>query len=886
MTSGKEIRDSFLRFFKEKGHKVLASSPLVPHGDPTLLFTNAGMVQFKSVFLGEESRECKKAATVQKCLRAGGKHNDLENVGRTARHHTFFEMLGNFSFGDYFKEEAITLAWEYLTKVLKLPSERLYITVFENDDEAASIWGEKVGLPAERIIQCGEKDNFWSMGDMGPCGPCSEIHYDQGKDVGCGRVECNVECDCDRYLEVWNLVFMQYNRDAEGTLTPLPHPSIDTGMGLERLAAVVQGKTNNYDTDLFKGTFRHIEEISGKKYGGSEEEDISMRVIADHIRAVTFLISDGVLPSNEGRGYVLRRIMRRAARHGRKLGLNEPFLCLVAGTVADDMGYAYSELVENRDFCAKVILHEEERFLETLDHGMRLLEEEAAKLKKSSSSMLPGDVAFKLYDTYGFPLDLTEDILKDDEITVDTTGFNRAMEKQKDAARQAWVGSGEEKVLPLYSKILGRIKAGGIDEVDFAGYEGLSAESEVLALISDGKAVERAVEGDEVEVVTGATPFYGESGGQAGDRGTIISSSGAAISVTDTKRPVPGLIVHMGKVKKGAVNKSDKVNLEVDEEWRANTARNHTATHLLHAALKQVAGDHVKQAGSLVEEGRLRFDFTHFTVLTIREVGKIEEIVNNRIWANTEVSTEALSLDEAQSRGATALFGEKYGEQVRVVTVPGFSMELCGGTHVKRVGDIGPFKIISESGIAAGVRRIEALTGLRAYKKGVQEEEELKEIGGLVKGHAGEIAKKVKNILAKHKNLESEVEKLKIKLASSGSKDLMKDVVEVEGVKVLPARIDGADGKTLRELMDNLKGKIGSGVVVLGSAEGDKVLLVAGVTDDLTDRLNAGKIIGEIATVIGGRGGGRADMAQAGGKDASKLDEALENSKKAVKNMI
>lgn len=879
--TGKEIRNSFLKFFEGKAHKVLESSPLVPHGDPTLLFTNAGMVQFKGIFLGDEERPSERAATAQKCLRAGGKHNDLENVGRTARHHTFFEMLGNFSFGDYFKEEAIEMAWEYLTKVLGLPEEKLIITIFNDDDEAGKIWEEKVGLPPEKIVRCGEKDNFWSMGDTGPCGPCSEIHFDQGEDVGCGRSECDVECDCDRYLEVWNLVFMQYNRDEKGTLTPLPRPSIDTGMGLERLAAVVQGKNSNFDSDLFSGIFRHIEELSEKKYGENEADDLSMRVIADHIRAITFLIADGVLPSNEGRGYVLRRIMRRAARHGRKLGLTDPFLHLTAGAVADEMGDTYPALRETRDYCAKVIVHEEERFLNTLEHGMHLLDEEVEKLRSEGSKVLPGALAFKLYDTYGFPLDLTEDILKDAGMTVDKEGFERSMTKQKDAARQAWTGSGEDKVSAIYAE-LGKK---GIKETDFVGYDSSECEGKVLAIIKEGKLIDSAHEGDVVEIVTDRTAFYGESGGQKGDAGEIFTSSGVLMAVDDAQKPIASLIVHKGLLKRGRLDLGEMARLKVDAEKRSATERNHSATHLLHSALKQVLGDHVNQAGSLVASDRLRFDFSHFTSLSQRELAKIEEIVNEQIWLNSAVATELLSIDEAKAKGATALFGEKYGHMVRVVTVPGFSMELCGGTHVAMSGEIGPFRIISEGGIAAGVRRIEAATGQRAYELSLKEREELEQIGELVRGKGGEIGKKVEALIVKQKNLENEINKLKEKLASSGGKDMMQDVIEVNGTKVLSIRIEDADAKSLRGLMDNLKSKIGSGVVVIGAPDGDKVLLIAGVTSDLTSQIHAGKIVGQIAPIVGGKGGGRPDMAQAGGKDVSKLNEALSRVKEIVAEM-
>ena len=832
-----------------------------------------------------------RAVSVQKCLRAGGKHNDLENVGKTARHHTFFEMLGNFSFGDYFKEEAIGLAWEFLTERLGLPKERLWVTIFRDDDEAGEIWRKSIGLPPDRIVRCGEKDNFWSMGDTGPCGPCSEIHFDQGEGVGCLTAGCGVECDCDRYLEVWNLVFMQWSRDEKGVLTPLPKPSIDTGMGLERLTSVVQGKNSNYDTDLFSGTFAHLQEISGKIYGKSQSDDISMRVIADHIRAVVFLLTDGVLPSNEGRGYVLRRIMRRASRHGRLLGMSGPFLYLTAGVVADELGDVYPDLIESRDYCADLIRHEEERFLATLDHGLKLLEEEIKKVKDAGTKpKLPGEVAFRLYDTYGFPLDLTEDILEGAGLTVERAGFDRAMEAQREAARLSWAGSGEGKAAAVYGEILNRLKKDeGIDETPFIGYQDIKAKGRILYILKDGIEVGEAVRGDEVEIITDRSPFYASSGGQVGDVGTIIPlrrDSGGLLAVSDTQKPVTGLIVHKGRVEKGALKAGETVELAVDLSRRRSTEKHHTATHLLHAALKSVLGDHVKQAGSLVEAGRLRFDFTHFSALTGRQVRSIEEMVNCEIWKGKKVHTEVLPLDEAKARGAAALFGEKYGHMVRVVTVPGFSMELCGGTHVENVGEIGPFKIVSEGGVAAGVRRIEAVTGESAYSRIVAEEDELRKIGALLKGKPGEIGRKVETLLMKQKSLEAQIESLKEKLASAGETDMLGRVKEAAGVKVLAEKVEGADSKTLRGLIDKLKGRIGSGVIALGSAEKGKALLIVGVTGDLTGTLQAGRIIGEIAPVIGGRGGGRPDMAQAGGQDVSKLGEALEKTISVVEKMM
>lgn len=881
--TGQEIRKSFLSFFKEKSHEVVKASSLVPYGDSTLLFTNAGMVPFKGVFLGDETRDYKKAVSAQKCLRAGGKHNDLENVGRTARHHTFFEMLGNFSFGDYFKEKAISMAWEFLTETVDLPKNRLWITVFKDDNEAFDIWNKKMNIDTDKIIRCGEKDNFWSMGNTGPCGPCSEIHYDQGAEVGCKKDDCTVECDCDRYLEIWNLVFMQFNKDEAGNVTPLPKPSIDTGMGLERLAAVVQGKKSNFDTDLFSGIFRHIEETCEKNYGDDKNDDISMRVIADHIRAITFLISDGVLPSNEGRGYVLRRIIRRASRHGKLLSMDKPFLYLTAGAVTDEMGKIYPELIESREHCLKVIFHEEERFLDTLDQGLKLLEDEIQKIKQSSSNQLAGDVAFKLYDTFGFPLDLTEDILRGEDITVKIAGFDEAMQKQKESSRQAWSGSGESTVAGVFKQLSSELISQGINEITFTGYDTLESEGEILAIISNDNLIDSAKEGDEVDIIANKTPFYGESGGQKGDRGTILSRCKKnVVSVIDTVTPMGNLIVHKGVIKKGAFKTGDIVELKVDESRRLAIRKNHTATHLLQAALKNVLGEHIKQAGSLVSEKKLRFDFSHFAPLTAMELQRIEYDIFKQILKNSKISTETLPIEEAKKRGAVALFGEKYGDSVRVVSVPDFSMEFCGGTHVNMTGDIGPFKLLSEGGVAAGVRRIEAITGEAAYSRLVDEENELKEVARLVKGNVGEIARKVETVIEKHKKLENEMKKVKQKQASSSSEDLAEKTVVIKGIKFLATKVDGANANSLRSLMDNLKVKIKSGIIVLVAVEGNKVLLIAGVTNDLTDKFHAGKIIGRIAPVVGGKGGGRPDMAQAGGKDPSKINEALELAKGVV----
>src|SRR3989339_2095559 len=702
--TGSEIRESYLTFFKSKGHTIVSSSPLVPKDDPTLLFTNAGMVQFKNSFLGMEDRGYSRAATSQKCVRAGGKHNDLENVGVTARHHTFFEMLGNFSFGDYFKKEAIAWSWEYLTDVMGLPKERLWITIYKDDDEAFRIWHDGMGVPAERIVRMGEKSNFWMMGETGPCGPCSEILYDQGEGTGCGKPTCNVECECDRHLEIWNLVFTQFDRDASGKLTPLPKPNIDTGMGLERLAAVVQGVTSNYDSDLFTGIIRFIEKISGRTYKKNDDDDISIRVIADHSRSITFLIGDGVLPGNEGRGYVLRRILRRAARHGKLLGLNRSFLHEVAQVVIDQMKEAYPELAQRAAYIRKVIESEEERFIETLDAGLRILQETVTNLKKDGLKTIPGDAVFKLYDTFGFPTDLTADIVRKDGFALDMEGFDRAMATQREKARESWKGSGQEAIAEVYP----RLSVEGI-ATEFAGYgyDGKPVMSQVTVLLKEGEAVEEIGEGDEAEVIVAQTPFYGATGGQVGDIGVITGGSSGAFAVfnvTDTIRPLENLISHLGTLQSGKLRKGDSVALQVFDETRRATEANHSGTHLLQTALKTVLGEHVKQSGSLVNAERLRFDFSHFSRIDEEELARIENEANRMIRANCPVETQVLPLAEAMKTGATAVFDERYGETVRVVGMGDMSRELCGGTHVGRTGEIGFLKIVHESSIAAGAR--------------------------------------------------------------------------------------------------------------------------------------------------------------------------------------
>lgn len=865
-----DLRKLFLEYFAARGHKVVPSSSLVPRNDPTLLFTNAGMVQFKGLFLGEERRDYTRAVTSQKCMRAGGKHNDLENVGHTARHHTFFEMLGNFSFGDYFKREAIAFAWEFLTDAVKLPKDRLWVTIYKDDDEAFELWRRIVDVPTERIVRLGEKDNFWSMGDTGPCGPCSEIIIDQGPDVSCGRSDCAVGCDCDRFLEIWNLVFMQYNRDETGKLTPLPKPSIDTGMGLERLSAVAQGVKSNFETDLFQPIIKEISGAAGAAYGRDRQADISYQVIADHLRAMTFLISDGVLPSNEGRGYVLRRIIRRASRYGRLIGIEKPFLYRLTGVVVDQMRDAYPELVDTREHVAKVALIEEERFASTLAAGLMLLNETTERLKASGSNLIPGDVLFKLYDTFGFPLDLVSDMARDNGLVLDEEGYRRAMEEQRARARAAWVGSGAEKVSPVYKEI-----AAETARPVFTGYDVLEDGGEIVSIIQDGRIVSEVAEGVEAEIVLDRTPFYPESGGQVGDKGDILAEF-AKFSVNDTVRPFGDLIVHRGVVKKGGFKKGNAVLARVDRAARLDTVRHHTATHILHAVLRSVLGEHVKQAGSLVAPDRLRFDFTHYAPLTEREKERIEELVNEHIIENHAVETRVMSLDEAVRTGAMALFDEKYGDTVRVVSVRDVSKELCGGTHAKASGDIGPFKILSESGIAAGVRRIEAVAGRRAYEFMRREGEALKEIARLVKSSDMDVVSRVERLLSQMKMVEKELGRYRDRLHALEAGDAASGARVIDGVKVLAKRIDGMDAKGLREFGDKLRDRLGSGVMALGSVKEAKANLVVMVSKDLTPRFNAGRIIKEMAALLGGTGGGRPDLAQSGGKEITKLDEALD----------
>ena len=882
--SSKELRTSFLDFFAERGHEIVPSSPLVPANDPTLLFTNSGMVQFKDVFLGRESRASQRAVTSQRCLRAGGKHNDLENVGYTDRHLTFFEMLGNFSFGDYFKRDAIRFAWEYMTEVLGLPPERLWCTVYLDDDEAASLWLDDIGIDKRRFARIGAEENFWSMGDTGPCGPCSEIFYDHGEGVP-GGPPGSADAEGDRYVEVWNLVFMQFDRNAQGELTPLPKPSVDTGMGLERLSAVMQGVHSVYDTDLF----RSLIEAAAAATGTQDLASNSLRVIVDHIRACSFLIVDGVLPGNEGRGYVLRRIVRRALRHGYKLGVEEPFFHSLVASLDAEMGQAYPELTEHRAHVERVLLQEEERFAETLDKGMRLLEGAIADLP--SGAALPGETVFKLYDTYGFPEDLTADIARERGLSVDRDGFERAMKGQRTRSRQASRFEALAHDLPSLS-----------EETEFLGYECLEADGEVVALFdAEANPVERLSKGDTGIVVLDRTPFYAESGGQVGDTGRLLAEPGrfaddavrmsgytgrlsdtphelfgaaAEFRVTDTRK-LDAAHGHIGSLASGELTVGATVSASVDAARRAATVLNHSATHLLHAALREVLGSHVQQKGSLVAPDRLRFDFSHYEPVGNDELDEIEALVNEQIRLNTAAETRVLPFDEAIAAGAIAFFGDKYGDDVRVLTLGEFSTELCGGTHVSRAGDIGLFKITSESGIAAGQRRIEAVTGRGALAWVNAGETVLREVAGLVKGSRDDVSDKVVQLIERARNLEREVAKLKSSLATGGGRDLLDEAEEVNGVQLLVARLDGADVKALRSAADRFKDKLRSGVVVLGSVEADKVYLVAGVTKDLTDRLHAGKLIKPVAECVGGSGGGRPDFAQAGGTLPDKLDEAL-----------
>ncbi len=875
MTSGNEVRKSFLDYFAKLDHTIVRSASLVPEKDPTLLFTNAGMVQFKNVFLGVEKLPYVRAANSQKCLRISGKHNDLEAVGRDTHHHTFFEMLGNWSFGDYYKAEAIEWAWELLSKEWGLPKDKLWATVFRDDDESAQLWLKISGLPLERVRRFGEEDNFWEMGETGPCGPCSEIHLDRGPEAcdmkgQLGHI-CQVNGDCGRYIELWNLVFIQYNRHEDRSLSELPAKHVDTGMGFERITAVLQGVLSNYDVDFMRDLITTTEEIAGRPYGMDPNADISFRVIADHARAISFLIADRVMPSNEGRGYVLRRLLRRGARHGRLLGLKDPFLFRIAATVAKVMGGAYPELRTEEQRIQQVIQAEEERFGETLEKGLVMLEEATAKLKQQKETVLPGDIAFRLYDTYGFPLDLTEDILRADQMAVDQAGFETLMEKQRSRGREA-----REQ-----TQIDARVQ---LDHpVRFIGYNHLEGESNVLAIYGNGVGKQEAVEGEEVDLFTAETPFYGESGGQVGDRGTIQTARGDILEIIDTQHPTPQLTAHRGRVKKGRFQVGDSVHLVVDKKHRQRTMLNHSATHILHAVLRNELGNHVRQAGSLVAPDRLRFDFNHTGSIPEEKLALIETHVNQRIREDASVSIQETDFDDAIRQGALAFFGDKYGDRVRVVKIGDFSTELCGGTHVHRSGEIGIFKLHFEGGVAAGVRRVEAFTGegaldlIRAY------EQRLKEIGELVRTSADDAVDKVKKLLERQRELEREIEKLRGEFGKNQIAELLAKRQNIDGVSVLITQVDGIDAKQLREIADQLKERLGSGVLVLASVGDKNVNLVASVTQDLVRRYHAGNIIKELAPMVGGGGGGRPDFAQAGGKEPAKLGAALKRAEEILR---
>ncbi len=862
--TGSQVRQKFLDYFSARGHRVVRSSSLVPANDPTLLFTNAGMNQFKDVFLGEERRDYTRAASSQKCVRAGGKHNDLDNVGYTRRHHTFFEMLGNFSFGDYFKQDAIAYAWELITKEYGLPKDKLYVTVFREDDEAEELWQKVAGVPKNRIFRLDEKDNFWQMGETGPCGPCSEIHYDlgpQGAEPG-REQEQFPEDGGGRFVEIWNLVFMQFDRDAAGTLTPLPRPSIDTGMGLERIAAVMQGVLSNYDTDLIRPVMLKAAELLGKQHGDDPRVDTVLRINADHARAAAFLIHDGVVPANEGRGYVLRKIMRRALRNARMTGTADPYLYKLTGFVAEHMRDAYPEMMDSVQRVARVVRDEEQRYATTFQVAERFFQDEA---KAAASGVLPGAAAFKLYDTYGLALDEQEDMAREHGLTIDRDGFTVEMEKQRTRARASWKGAEKANAKPEYL---------ALPRTEFVGRETLEAPATIAALL-------------DCEIALDRTPFYAEAGGQVGDTGVLVSvATGETVAVVESAvSGAPGKTVHRVKMV-GPVQVGDPVIAKVDVGSRHSTMRNHTGTHLLHAALRTVLGTHVKQAGSVVEPARLRFDFTHYTAMDRDELAEVERLVNEQILANREVHTDVMDLDKALSTGAMALFGEKYGEHVRVVSIDTFSKELCGGTHVARTGDIGLCKIVYEGSISAGVRRIEAITGEGALRRFQEAQQQLARVAGIVRSSENEVAEQLEKLVAKEKALEQELQQLKTKMAQASAGDLELQARDIKGVKVLSARLDGFDRTQLRTLADSLRNKWKSAVVVLATVEDGNVAIVSGVTKDLTSKVHAGKLAGVVAQAVGGKGGGRPDMAEAGGKDPAALDGALANVYVSVEGML
>jgi len=876
MRLARDIREAFLAFFERHGHRRVRSSALVPEGDPTLLFTNAGMVQFKNVFTGAEARDYKRAASSQKCLRVSGKHNDLENVGYTARHHTFFEMLGNFSFGDYFKREAIELAWEFVTREMGIPEGRLAATIFSGeeglppDEEARGFW--RAHLPEERIHALGKKDNFWSMGATGPCGPCTEIHFHVSDELPCPERSClGVACDCDRWMEIWNLVFMQFDAREDGRLEPLPAPSVDTGMGLERIAAVVQGVPSNWDTDLFQPLILEVSELCRRPYGRDPASDVSMRVIADHARATAFLIADGVLPGNEGRGYVLRRIMRRAIRHGKKLGLEEIFFDRAVLRVVAEMGRDYPELSQSRELIARVAAQEEGRFRQTIDQGLKLLADNAEWMDEGGRRVLPGRVAFQLYDTYGFPVDLIEVIGREQGFSVDHAGFEAEMEKQRARSRaaSAFLSTGDLRASPYFAALK------EIGQTRFTGYETTVDEAEIVALLADGKPVQAAPAGAKVEVIAERTPFYAEAGGQVGDTGAL-EGPGFRVEIEDTQRPVQGLIVHRGVVRSGEVRVGSRARFAVNGARRQSIRLNHSATHLVHWALRAVLGDHVKQAGSLVAPDRLRFDFSHFAPLEEEQIARVEELVNEKVRENWDVQVEEMAMEEARRKGAIAFFGEKYGDFVRVVTVAPESIELCGGTHVRRSGDIGFFSLTRQEGIGAGVRRIEAVTGPGALQYMQRLEKLVKDLEHKVGAKADDLPARIDEMRATLERLERKVDQLQQQIHAQRSRDVMDQVREVSGVRVLAVKTDLSDPRALREFGDKLRDRLESGIIVVAGTDGGKVSLVAMVTPDLTARFHAGRIVGEVAKIVGGRGGGRPEMAQAGGSEPGEVDRALE----------
>ncbi len=868
ITTSRELRRAFLDFFVDRGHTSVPSAPLIPQADPTLLFTNAGMNQFKTVFLGEDSRPYARATSIQKCMRAGGKHNDLENVGFTRRHHTFFEMLGNFSFGDYFKKDAIAFGWEFLTKVAELPADRLWVTVFREDQEAYDLWHKDMGVSETRLARLDEKDNFWQMGDTGPCGPCSEILIDQGEAFGCGRPTCAVGCDCDRYLEIWNLVFMQFDRDSTGTLNPLPKPSIDTGMGLERLAAVTQGVSSNYDSDVFRPLLESIAKGTGHEYGKATNSDRSMRVIADHVRAMSFLITDGVLPSNEGRGYVLRRIMRRAARHGRMLGMDREFLYELVPTLVTQMGSTYPELLQMADTVTEVVQGEEGRFIGTLEQASPLLNQILQETKEQGKTQVSGDAVFKLYDTYGFPLDLVDDAAKEQGLTLDHTAYNQALNEQRERARK----TAKFTQAASRTEVVKAIEAFPVTK--FLGYAQQEAQGALLAMIKDEHLVSESQQGEDVEFLLDATPFYPEGGGQVGDQGMLVGPS-ARIRIYDTTKLAKGWFLHKGQVMEGRVRTGDHLTATVNSGLRADAARNHTATHLMHAALREILGPHVKQHGSLVGPNRLRFDFSHFRGLGSRQIEDIENLVNEQIRQNTLVQSQEMGIQDALGRGALAFFGDKYGDQVRVVEIGEFSKELCGGTHCQHTGDVGFFRLLSEGGVAAGVRRIEALTGEGALQYEQKRDGEWRELAGLLKASPQEVIEKIKKLLTTLRETERALEQAKQKALDQQGAGQEASIREVNGLPILAQRIDGLTMQELRTLSDKLRNKVATGVLVLGSVLDDKVALLVIVSKDQTKVLPAGKVVQHLAQFVGGSGGGRPDMAQAGGNQPENLDMAL-----------